>query len=72
MHEPFHLYEFGLDSFNKSAIKHGYEIAHHEFYVCTTTLPSMFDRILKPIMKHTDTGMQLCVWLRKKDDYPNK
>lgn len=66
MHEPYHLYEFGLNSFQKNAAKHNYEIAHHEYYVCETYLPKILDNVIKPYMKRTNRGMQLCVWLRKK------
>lgn len=66
MHEPFHLYEFGLKSMQEHARAHHYEIAHHEYYVCNTFLPKIADYFLKPYMKWTNTGMQLCVWLRKK------
>lgn len=65
MHEPFHLYEFSLKSFQEHAVKHGYKVEHHEYYVCETYLPKMLDIILKPIMQKTKKGMQLCVWLRK-------
>ena len=66
MHDPFHLYEFGLDSFQEHAKQHDYELAFHEFYVGETFMPKMVDFILNPCMKWTNTGMQLCVWLRKK------
>jgi ubiquinone/menaquinone biosynthesis C-methylase UbiE len=66
MHEPYHLYEFGLKSFQEHAKQHGYEMAFHEYYVCQTFMPKLADFILKPFMKWTHTGMQLCVWLRKK------
>lgn len=65
MHEPFHLYEFGLGSFRAHSQKHNYKIAHHEYYVCETYLPKVADFILRPIMERTGTGMQLCLWLRK-------
>jgi ubiquinone/menaquinone biosynthesis C-methylase UbiE len=65
MHEPYHLYEFGLKSFQEHSIKHGYEIAFYEYYVCQTFMPKLMDIVLKPYMKRTNTGMQLCVWLRK-------
>ncbi|MBS1491590.1 MAG: class I SAM-dependent methyltransferase [Bacteroidetes bacterium] len=65
MHVPFHMYEFSLKSFEMNATKLHYTIAHHEYYVCETTLPGAFDFILRPIMARTHTGMQLCVWLRK-------
>jgi len=66
MHEPFHLFEFGINSFRAHAKKHGYELAFHEYYVCQTFMPKFTDFILKPYMKATNTGMQLTVWLRKK------
>jgi ubiquinone/menaquinone biosynthesis C-methylase UbiE/rRNA maturation protein Nop10 len=66
MHEPFHLHEFSINSFERHALQNNYEIAFYEYYVCETFLPKIADYFLKPIMKQTDTGMQLCVWLRKK------
>lgn len=66
MHEPYHLYEFSLNSFIENSKLTGYEIAHHEFFVCQTYLPSMFDSIVKSYMRRTNQGMQLCVWLKKK------
>lgn len=66
MHDPFHLYEFGLKSFKIHAKNNDYELAFYEYYVCQTFMPKIFDYILKPYMKKTNTGMQLCVWLRKK------
>jgi ubiquinone/menaquinone biosynthesis C-methylase UbiE len=66
MHEPFHLYEFGLKSFQEFAKKHEYKLAFYEYYVCLTGMPKVLDYLLKPYMRWTDTGMQLCVWLRKK------
>lgn len=65
MHNPFHLYEFGLKSFKIHAEKNGYKIARHQFMVCDTFLPKVLDSIVKPIMKKTDMGMQLEIWLRK-------
>jgi SAM-dependent methyltransferase len=70
MHEPFHLYEFDLRSFNAHARKNGYTVAFHEHYVCETYLPKLLDPILKPWMQWTGTGMQLCVWLRKSPPHP--
>jgi ubiquinone/menaquinone biosynthesis C-methylase UbiE/rRNA maturation protein Nop10 len=65
MHDPYHLYEFGLKSFEKHASQHNYEIAFHEYDVCHTYMPKVLDVVLKPYMKKTNTGMQLTVWLRK-------
>lgn len=66
MHAPYHLYEFNLKSFKEHALQNNYEIAFYEYYVCETFLPKFLDPILKPLMKWTNTGMQLAVWLRKK------
>lgn len=66
MHEPYHLYEFGLKSFQKHAQTHGYDIALYNYYVGDTYLPKLLDVFLRPYMRYTNSGMQLCVWLRKK------
>lgn len=66
MHDPYHLYEFSLKSFEAHAKKHNYEIAHHQYDVCQTFLPKFLDFILVPYMKKTNKGLQLSVWLRKK------
>jgi SAM-dependent methyltransferase len=66
MHPPFHLYEFGLKSFEIHSAKFNYEIAYHKYELCDTFLPKIFDPIIKPIMSKTNTGMELEVWLRKK------
>ena len=65
MHTPFHLYEFGLKSFELHSKKHKYEIAEHQYFICDTFLPRILDPLLKPLMSKTDTGMQLNIWLRK-------
>ena len=67
MHEPYHLYEFGLKSFQKHALQHGYEIAYHTYFVSETYLPKSINWLIKPWMKWTNTGMQLSIWLRKID-----
>lgn len=66
MHSPFHIYEFGLDSFERHSEKANYTIAKYNYHVCDTYLPGVFDFILKPVMEKTETGMQLTVWLRKR------
>lgn len=69
MHEPYHLYEFGLTSFEKNAKLNNYEIAAFDYYVCETYMPKILDYVIKPYMKYTNKGMQLCVWLRKLDKF---
>lgn len=66
MHPPFHLFEFDRKSFIIHAQQNGYEVVFHEYYVCQTFLPKILDPILKPYMKATNQGMQLCVWLKKQ------
>jgi 2-polyprenyl-3-methyl-5-hydroxy-6-metoxy-1,4-benzoquinol methylase len=66
MHTPFHLHEFELKSFQLHGEKNGYAILFHEYYVCETFMPKIMDVLVRPYMKWTNTGMQLCVWLKKK------
>jgi ubiquinone/menaquinone biosynthesis C-methylase UbiE len=66
MHEPYHLYEFDLKCFAEHAKQNNYELVFHEYFVCSTYLPKVVDFFVRPIMKITNSGMQLCVWLRKK------
>ncbi|HYG18611.1 MAG TPA: class I SAM-dependent methyltransferase, partial [Ohtaekwangia sp.] len=68
MHPPYHLYEFDLRSFEEHArISNRYTVLFHEYYVCSI---EPFPRFVRPflswMMKRTNTGMQLAVWLQKK------
>jgi SAM-dependent methyltransferase len=66
MHVPFHLYEFGLESFQKLGVKLGYNVVAHQYMVCSTSpFPRILHPLLSKIMKKTDTGLQLVVWLQK-------
>jgi hypothetical protein len=66
MHSPFHLYEFGLESFQKHASRTGYELASHQYSVCSIyNVPRILHPLLRSYMEKTGTGMQLTVWLRK-------
>jgi ubiquinone/menaquinone biosynthesis C-methylase UbiE len=67
MHEPYHLYEFGLKSFQEHGKLNGYEVIDYNYNVCETFMPKFADRILKPYMRRTNTGMDLNVWIRKKE-----
>ena len=67
MHAPFHLYEFGLASFQEHGRRAGYEIAEHEFHqndVLFVPIPKPFHRPLSWWMARKKAGMQLTVWLR--------
>jgi ubiquinone/menaquinone biosynthesis C-methylase UbiE len=66
MHSPFHLYEFGLKSFEELSKRLNYSIIKSEYYVCEIVhLPKILHPLLSYYMKKTNTGMQLTVWLRK-------
>lgn len=67
MHEPFHLYEFSLDTFLKQGKRMGYELVLHEYYVCQTYLPGFVGNLAAALMRLSNTGMQLCVWLKKTE-----
>lgn len=65
MHNPYHLYEFTPKSFILNGLNSEYKLADHKYYVCKTFMPKWMDPGLKKYMKLTNTGMQLCVWLKK-------
>lgn len=65
MHAPFHLYEFGLESFLRHGMKSGYRVAFHEFHPIADYIPHWAKKPFNALMKWTRTGMQLAVWLRK-------
>ncbi|MEO7924524.1 MAG: class I SAM-dependent methyltransferase, partial [Chitinophagaceae bacterium] len=63
MHSPFHLYEFGLKSFQDLGEKLGYRIEKSLFSVCEIFfLPKIFHPLLRKYMEWTKTGMQLTVY----------
>ena len=70
MHVPYHLYEFSLESFNKNGLINDYTVKDSGYYVCETFMPKAFDIVLRPLMRKTNTGMQLIVWLEKKGIAP--
>ena len=67
MHDPYHLYEFDLRSFEALGKRLDFNIVHHEYYVCEIYFfPKILHRPLTTLMQKTNTGMQLTVWLRKE------
>ena len=67
MHEPFHMYEFDLESFRQLATRLDFEIVKHRYEVCKIYyVPKFLHPILRWYMKKTDRGMQLTVYLRKR------
>ncbi|MBK8698269.1 MAG: class I SAM-dependent methyltransferase [Saprospiraceae bacterium] len=69
MHSPFHLYEFGYNSFVELSKKLGYEISLHQYYVCDIYhIPKFLHWPLRKVMQWTNTGLQLTVWLKKANN----
>jgi len=65
MHVPFHLYEFGLASFQKNGAILGYDVAEHQFSVCAIPFVPL-KPLFRWLMDRTNTGMQLTVFLRRQ------
>jgi SAM-dependent methyltransferase len=65
MHTPFHLYEFGAQSFQQHARLNGYSVAAIDYLDTRTYLPRFLELLAIPLMRATRTGMQMKVWLRK-------
>jgi ubiquinone/menaquinone biosynthesis C-methylase UbiE len=69
MHEPFHLYEFSLKSFEEHSKRLNYDIAFHKYYVCGIYhIPRVLHPVLSWYMDKTDKGMQMSVWLKKQPE----
>lgn len=66
MHPPYHLYEFGLRSFLLHGERVGYQVVHHEYCPCGGYMPRWLIPLFNAVMRWTDTGMQLMVWLKRR------
>lgn len=66
MHAPFHLHEFTLKSFQELANKMHVKIEMAYYDVCEIRyVPRLLHPVLRSVMKYTNTGMQLTVYVRK-------
>jgi 2-polyprenyl-3-methyl-5-hydroxy-6-metoxy-1,4-benzoquinol methylase len=65
MHSPYHLYEFTARSFHQHAKANVYKVVHHEILEFKSYLPGPIGSTMSALMKATDTGMQVGVWLTK-------
>ena len=68
MHVPFHLYEFDIRSFEHNGRARGYEVASS--WIDTGSifhLPRALHPLLRGLMAMGDTGLQLTVFLRKRE-----
>jgi SAM-dependent methyltransferase len=63
MHEPYHLYEFTRESFERHGERAGYVVTVVGFLPCETFLPKPLEAVAQRLMAATGTGMQLQVWL---------
>jgi SAM-dependent methyltransferase len=63
MHDPYHLYEFTPEAFQRHGARAGYTVAHIDIMACETFLPKRIEPLAQKAMDRTGTGMQLAVWL---------
>lgn len=66
MHSPYHLYEFTPRSFNFLGQRYGFEVAEHSYHPASSRfVPRSLYPFFYHLMKATNSGMQLTVYLRK-------
>lgn len=65
MHAPFHLYEFGKETFDKNSKINNYSIAHFEYWTVRDYLFPKFSFFVRKLIKLTKSDMNLTIWLRK-------
>lgn len=67
MHHPYHYFEFSYESFKLNGINNGYKVINHYYRVSEVDykIPLFCKKILKFIMKKTNTGKQIVVFLKK-------
>lgn len=67
MHPPFHLYSFARKSFADNQRRMGFCIVESRYDVCDVYYtPRLLRGLLEFIMRRTNTGMQLTLYLRKE------
>lgn len=66
LHSPFHLFEFHKRSFQAFADQNGLDIVHLQYDICDTMLPRSLNWLVKPIMKVSNTGMEINILYRKR------
>lgn len=66
MHEPYHLYEFTLQSFIENGKVNNYKVASFDYTICSLVhIPRILHPLFRWYMHKTNTGMQLTVWLKR-------
>lgn len=68
LHPPFHLYEFSGRSIYALANRLQLKIASIEYMVCgqSPDIPKLIQKVLASIMKSTNSGMQISVFVQKR------
>lgn len=67
LHKPFNMFEFSHKSFIKNGNLNNYKVLKHEIFVCNPYLKGWLGRILSQLMERTNTGMQLSIWIQKRN-----
>jgi 2-polyprenyl-3-methyl-5-hydroxy-6-metoxy-1,4-benzoquinol methylase len=68
MHTPFHLYEFDIKSFEGLAKRLNFDIVYSKIDVCSIYfVPRIFHPFFRWFMNKTGQGLQLTVYLQKKE-----
>lgn len=66
MHNPYHLYEFDLKTFEENAKKNNCQVVDYQYHVCSIPyFPNFTKPFINWIMKKTNTGLQLSICLKK-------
>lgn len=65
MHDPYHLYEFTIQAFERHGARAGYRVAEASVMACETFLPKRIEPPVQRLMDLTGTGLQLAVWLAR-------
>lgn len=69
IHNPFHLFEFDIKSFEELSKYQNFKIAKYHYDVCSLyRIPKYFHWFFRKYMEATDTGMQLTLYLRKPNN----
>jgi len=69
LHKPYHLYEFTEKSFGQNGEINNFEVFHVDYFVCKTYTHGMVDRLLKYVMRKTNTGMEIRACIKKKNTF---
>jgi len=67
MHIPYHLYEYSLKTFQKSALAEKYNIFFYQYWNCYDSKYLLKRFIVNKLMKWSNSGMELVLILEKTD-----